>query len=165
MHLRFNHIKGPLLRTSITLEIVKNTFKSFLTVTVVLLYPLKWFVGTEVRNRTPNFFSGVNTTTTDNPESSPFIPDLGLALTAKFLKSYTQLKQTHVCRSHVVLAVTVSNLTPKHSDSFVCATWLIHMCDMTHSRVFVCATWLIRTCDMTQKTWPIRMCDVTIWLI
>jgi len=32
-------------------------------------------------------------------------------------------------------------------DSFICATWLIHMCDMTHSYVrhdwLICATWLI----------------------
>jgi len=32
-------------------------------------------------------------------------------------------------------------------DSFICVTWLIHMCDMTHSYVwhdsFICVTWLI----------------------
>jgi len=40
----------------------------------------------------------------------------------------------------------------KH-NLFTCATWLIHMCDMTHSYVrhdsFICATWLIHMCDMT----------------
>ena len=67
-------------------------------------------------------------------------------------------------------------------DSFVratwlmqCATWLIHMCDMTHLCVrrdsFVRATWLIYMCDMTHlhvrhdsficATWPINMCNMT----
>jgi len=38
--------------------------------------------------------------------------------------------------------------------SFICATRLIQMCDMTHSYVwrdsFICATWLIHSCDMTH---------------
>ena len=60
-------------------------------------------------------------------------------------------------------------------DSFICATWLIHMCDVTHSYVqrdsFICATWLIHMCDMAHSyvwhgpficvTWPIHMCDMT----
>ena len=52
------------------------------------------------------------------------------------------------------------------NDSFICVTWLIHMCDMTHSYVwhdssngcsslygndsFICVTWLIHMCDMTH---------------
>ena len=40
-------------------------------------------------------------------------------------------------------------------DSFICVTWLIHMCDMTHSYVwhdsFICVTWLIHMCDMTHS--------------
>jgi len=54
-------------------------------------------------------------------------------------------------------------------DSFICVTWLIHMCDMTHSYVwhdsFICVTWLIHISDMTHPygwhdsficaTWPI----------
>ena len=44
-------------------------------------------------------------------------------------------------------------------DSFVCATWLIHMCDVNHSYVrhdsFTCATWLVHTCD------TMHMCDTT----
>ena len=40
-------------------------------------------------------------------------------------------------------------------DSFICVTWLIHMCDKTRSYVwhdsFVCVTWLIRMCDMTHS--------------
>jgi len=39
-------------------------------------------------------------------------------------------------------------------DSFICVTWLIHMCDMTHSHVwhdsFIRVTWRIHTCDMTH---------------
>jgi len=40
-------------------------------------------------------------------------------------------------------------------DSFICVTWLIHICDMTHSYVqqdlFVCVTWLIHIFDMTHS--------------
>jgi len=58
-------------------------------------------------------------------------------------------------------------------DSFICVTWLIHMCDMTHSYVwhdsFICVTWCIHMCDMLcshvryepfiRVTWPIHMFD------
>ena len=58
-------------------------------------------------------------------------------------------------------------------DSFICSTWLIHMCDMTHSCVsyeaFICETWLIYVCDMNHAyvwhdsficvTWLIHTCD------
>ena len=60
-------------------------------------------------------------------------------------------------------------------DSFICVTWLIHMCDITHSYVwhdsFICVTWLIHMCDITHAyvwhdsficvTWLIHMCDMT----
>ena len=60
-------------------------------------------------------------------------------------------------------------------SSFICVTWLIHMCDMTHSHVwhgaFICVTWLIHMCDMMNSyvwhdaiifvTWLIHMCDMT----
>jgi len=40
-------------------------------------------------------------------------------------------------------------------DSFMCVTWLIHVCDMTYSSVwhdsFMCVTWLIHMCDMTYS--------------
>ena len=39
-------------------------------------------------------------------------------------------------------------------DSFMCVTWLSHVCDMTHSCVwqdsFMCVTWLIHVWDMTH---------------
>ena len=39
-------------------------------------------------------------------------------------------------------------------DSLICATWLIHMCNMTHSHVrhdsFIWATWLMHMHDMTH---------------
>jgi len=58
--------------------------------------------------------------------------------------------------------------------SFICVTWLIHMCDMTHSHVwhdsFTYVTWPIRMCGTTHSyvwhdssicvTWLIHMCDV-----
>jgi len=59
-------------------------------------------------------------------------------------------------------------------DSFICVTWLIHVCDMTHSYVwhdsFIYVTWLIHMCDMTHSymshdsficvTWLNPMCDM-----
>jgi len=67
-------------------------------------------------------------------------------------------------------------------DSFICVTWLIHMCDMTHSYVwhdsFIGVTGLIHTAQHFQLshllysyvTWRIHVCDVThlicvTWLI
>jgi len=52
-------------------------------------------------------------------------------------------------------------------DSFICVTWLIHMCDMTHSYVwhdsFICVTWLIHLChdSFICLTWLVDMCNVT----
>ena len=67
-------------------------------------------------------------------------------------------------------------------DSFVCATWLIHMCGMTYSPcdmtlfyvrhdAFICVTWLIHMCAITHScvwhfsficvTWPIHKCGIT----
>ena len=41
-------------------------------------------------------------------------------------------------------------------DSFICVTWLIHMCDMTHSYQrhdsFICVTWFIHIRDMTHSS-------------
>ena len=59
--------------------------------------------------------------------------------------------------------------------SFICVTWLFHMCDMTLLYVwhdsFICVTWLFYMCDMTLSnvwhdsficvTWLFRMCDMT----
>jgi len=46
--------------------------------------------------------------------------------------------------------------------SYICMTWLIHMCDMNHSYVwhvsFIFVTLLIHTCDIV--TWLIHMCDM-----
>ena len=40
-------------------------------------------------------------------------------------------------------------------DSFMCVTWLGHMCDVTRSYVwldsFICATWLVHLRDMTRS--------------
>jgi len=52
-------------------------------------------------------------------------------------------------------------------DSFMCATWLIHMCDMTHSYV----TWLIHAwhdsfiCDMTHSCVRHDSSICATWLI
>ena len=48
----------------------------------------------------------------------------------------------------------VAHLYVRHGSS-ICATWLIHVCDMTHPCVrhdsFICATWLIHMCDMIHS--------------
>jgi len=63
------------------------------------------------------------------------------------------------------------------SDSFICVTWFIHICDMTHSYVwhdsFICVIWLIRMRVMTQPyvwhgsfvcvSWLIHICDMSHW--
>jgi len=40
-------------------------------------------------------------------------------------------------------------------DSFMCVTWLIHMCDLSNSYVrhdsFIWVTWLVHVCDMTHS--------------
>jgi len=60
-------------------------------------------------------------------------------------------------------------------DSFMCATWLLHVCAMTHSCVwhdaFTRGTWLIRVCDMTHSNvrsdlfmyakWLMHICKMT----
>ena len=60
-------------------------------------------------------------------------------------------------------------------DSYICVTWLIHMCEMTHSYVwhdwFIRVTWLTHVCDMThlygchdwfiRVTWLIHKCGMT----
>jgi len=62
-------------------------------------------------------------------------------------------------------------------DSFICGTWLIHMCDMTHTYVwhnsYICGTWLIHTCYMTHSyaghdsyiyvTGLIHVCDMNTY--
>jgi len=47
------------------------------------------------------------------------------------------------------LAATVP-FSPAKKREFICATWLIHMCDRTHC--FVGATWLNHMCDMTKSS-------------
>jgi len=40
-------------------------------------------------------------------------------------------------------------------NSFICVTWLSHMCDMTHSHAwqnsFICMTWIIHICVITHS--------------
>jgi len=51
-------------------------------------------------------------------------------------------------------------------DSFICVTWLIHMCDMTHSYVWhdsficvTCVTWLIHVCKTRLiQMWCVCAC-------
>jgi len=64
----------------------------------------------------------------------------------------------------------VCDMTHSHvwHDSFMCVTWLIHMCDMTHLHdTFTCVTWLIHVCDMTHShVWHVTHDDLYVtWLI
>ena len=63
--------------------------------------------------------------------------------------------QLHPCtHAHIHMCDTLC-------DSFMCVTWLIHVCDMTHSYVwhdsFICVTWLIHMrdtlCSFSCVTW------------
>jgi len=105
-------------------------------------------------------------------------------VTHEWVMSHTDLQQRSILATH-----TVPTHWPPlcHScvqrDSFICATWLIHIihvCNVTHSYSyqsrdsfmwsyvqrdsFICATWHI-----LYVTWLIHMCDVThsyvTWLI
>jgi len=55
------------------------------------------------------------------------------------------------CRTYLIDMFDMIDMT----HSFICATWLIHMCDTTHSYVwhdsFICVTWLIHMCDMAHS--------------
>jgi len=76
----------------------------------------------------------------------------------------------HIWQCHPYIKYTMTLLMT--IMSFICVTWLIHMCDMTHSYVwhvihdnvihdmthsyvwhdsFICVTWLIHMCDMTHS--------------
>jgi len=75
-----------------------------------------------------------------------------------FASSYMKelIRMTHSCVWH---------------DSFMCVTWLIHVCDMTYSCVWQalseCVTRFIYLCDIhdssTCVTGLIRMCAMTHW--
>ena len=60
------------------------------------------------------------------------------------------------------LAAKPLRSTPVWKDSFMCVTWLIHVCDMTHSCVwhdsFIRMTWLI---VWIRVTWRSHVCEVT----
>jgi len=76
--------------------------------------------------------------------------------------------------AHVLSEEPPDRGTGPFAWSFICVTWLIHMCATTHSHVchdsFICVTWLIHMFYMTQSlvwldplyvTWLIHMCDMT----
>ena len=67
---------------------------------------------------------------------------------------YRTMLRVHGMMLRVYRIIVRSHLHVWH-DSFICVTWLIHMCDMTHSYVwhdsFIRVTWLIHMCDMTRS--------------
>ena len=80
---------------------------------------------------------------------------------------------THIWHSLIQRNGAFSTWTSGGFDSkshwHACATWLIHMCDMTHSYVqhdsFICVSWLIHMCYMTHSyVWHDSFIFVT-WLM
>jgi len=83
---------------------------------------------------------------------------------------------THMSIHRYIYVDTHSTPEYVRHDSFICETWLIHMCDMNYLYVwhdsFICVTWLIHTCDMTHSyvrhdscicvPWLIHTCDMTL---
>jgi len=79
------------------------------------------------------------------------------------------------CTYQWVMSHTWMTYSSVWHDSFICVTWLIHLCDMTPSSVwhdsFICVTWLLHLCDMTHSsvwhdsficvTWLLHLCDMT----
>ena len=72
-----------------------------------------------------------------------------------------------ICVTWLIHMCDMTNSYVWH-DSFICVTWLIHMCDMPHSYVWhdssICVTWLIHTCDMTHSYVWHYSCIYVIWL-
>jgi len=96
-----------------------------------------------------------------------FTRDMTYAICMTWLIYMTHVRFVAAC---VAAAAVFHRLMPFLSsvrhDAFICATWLIHMCDMAHSYVrhgsFICATWLIHTCDMSHSYEWHGLC---IWLM
>ena len=66
---------------------------------------------------------------------------------------------THVYMLHITDRWDVCRMTRSYvwHDSFICVTWLMHMCNSS-----ICVTWLIHMCDMTHAyVRLIHMCDMT----
>ena len=82
------------------------------------------------------------------------VPQMGMTHVTSHNETWLQLKFHRVIKSCFIVWRDV-----RHScvwcDSFICVTWLIHLCDVTHSFVwrdsFICATWLVHMCDMTNS--------------
>ena len=86
------------------------------------------------------------------------------------------IRMSHVTHIFRVKCIVPRSMSYAGDHSFICATWRIHMCDMTQSYVqhvsFTCATWFVKTCDMThvsvqhdsfiRVTWLIRMCNMNV---
>jgi len=73
---------------------------------------------------------------------------------------------SHNCSANSTAALS-SSTAP--TDSFICAAWFIHMCDMAHSHVghdpWICATCLIHNCDMAHSYVQHDSLTCTTWLI
>jgi len=81
----------------------------------------------------------------------------------------------HVCTVTVITLTHVSHVAIwfSHEDSFISATWLTYMCDITHTSLLYVkeSTWPNHMCNMTHlyvqhyscicATWLVHMCDMT----
>jgi len=84
---------------------------------------------------------------------------------------------SHTWTSLVLVSFMDTFQTQRH-DSFMCVTWLIHVCDMIHSCVwydsFIYLPWLIHVCDVTYScvwhdsfmcvTWLLHSDDSSMWV-
>ena len=94
------------------------------------------------------------------------------------INQYSHIRMIMICRLRCVVHLSAFVWFIRMSDmthSFICVTWLTHICDLPHSYVwhdsFICVTWLIKMWDMTHwdvghdslrcVTWLIEICDVT----
>jgi len=86
----------------------------------------------------------------------------------------THMKESHTKSNSQKLdsslpLVRACDMTYVWQDSFICVTWLVHMCDMTHAYVwhdsFMCLTWLVPKCDMTNSYVWHDSCICVTWII
>ena len=108
----------------------------------------------------------------------PSVSAQGLRVpTINFTQVMSRIWMSYVTHTNVMTPRVSRFMTHAYvwHDSFICVTWLIHMCDMTHAYVwhdsFICVAWLIHMCDMTHAyvwhdsficvPWLIQMCAMT----
>ena len=85
-----------------------------------------------------------HTATNTHKRSQDVLKTLRASTDAMFRRAPTNQRTPHQ-----------NSLSSVGHDSFICVTWLIHMCDMTHSYVWhdSCVIQLMGSCSVPQCTW------------